>query len=208
MSEQPAEEALDFQRAQFDAPPPALACQRCKQPLTGSYFSVNGQGVCASCLELAKREQKSSLPKAVLLGTAAGAVGALAYYAIRTLTGFDLALITIVIGIVVGLGVRMGAGGSQSVGYRVLSVALTWIAMCSTYVPVILGSLDENAASHSPGAVAIALMFSLVTPFFFIAEGEILAILIFGFGIWEAYRLSAPRPFIVEGPFEPSNAKP
>jgi hypothetical protein len=73
---------------------------------------------------------------------------------------------------------------------------------------VILGSLDENAEGHSPFSILVALMFSLVTPFFFIAEGEILAILIFAFGLWEAYRLSAPRPFIVEGPFEPSNAKP
>lgn len=207
MTDQPAvDEPLDFQRAQFDAPPPAQACTRCNQPLTASYFSVNGQGVCAACLERAKRAQQSSFPKALVLGTAAGAVGALVYYAIRTLSGYDLALITILIGIAVGIGVRMGAGGSRSVGYRVLAVALTWFAMCSTYVPAILGTEGEGAAS--PLAVVIALVFSLIAPFFMIAQGEILGILIFAFGLWEAYRLSAPRPFIVEGPFEPSIAKP
>ena len=207
MTGQPAtDEPLDFQRAQFDAPPPAQACTRCNQPITASYFSVNGQGVCAACLEQAKRGQQSSLLKALLLGAAAGTVGALVYYAIRTLSGYDLALITILIGIAVGLGVRMGAGGSRSIGYRVLAVALTWIAMCSTYVPAILGSDGEWTAA--PLAILIAFVFSLIAPFFMIAQGEILGILIFAFGLWEAYRLSAPRPFVVEGPFEPGIAKP
>jgi hypothetical protein len=208
MTDQPAEEPLDFQRAQFDAPPPAAACKRCQRALSSSYFSVNGQGVCAACLELAQKEQRSSFSKALLLGTGAGTLGALVYYGIRTVTGYDLALITIVVGVAVGIGVRMGAGGSKSMGYRVLAVALTWIAMCSTYVPTILGSLEEDAERHSPIAIVIALLFSLVTPVFFITEGEVLALLIFAFGLWEAFRLSAPRPFVVEGPFDPQQAQP
>ena len=78
--------------------------------------------------------------------------------------------------------------------------------MCSTYVPAILGSDGEWTAA--PLAILIAFVFSLIAPFFMIAQGEILGILIFAFGLWEAYRLSAPRPFVVEGPFEPGIAKP
>jgi hypothetical protein len=201
MTEPNAGEALDFQRAQFDAPPPAsLPCQRCKQPLTGSYFSVNGHGICANCLEQARAAQRSSPLKALLLGSAAGALGALVYYAIRKLSGYDLALVTIIVGVAVGIGVRMGAGGSQRIAYRLLAVGLTYVAMCSTYVPQLL---QEFEAELTPFSLLFALAFSLAVPGLHIANGEVLAVLIFGFGLWEAWRLSAPRPFVVEGPFTP-----
>jgi hypothetical protein len=52
--------------------------------------------------------------------------------------------------------------------------------------------------------IAVASVMALAIPFFLISEAEVLALLIFGFGLWEAWRLSAPRPFVVEGPFESS----
>ena len=124
------------------------------------------------------------------------------------MTGYDLALITIVVGIAVGIGVRMGAGGSKSVGYRVLAVALTWIAMCSTYVPTILGSIEEGAERHSPVAIAVALLFSLVTPLFFITEGEIARdpdLRVRPVGSVPAQRAAALRR---RGPFDPQQAQP
>src|SRR5262245_54279297 len=98
MTEPVGDEPLDLQHAQFDAPPPALTCHRCQQSLVARYFSVNGQGTCAACLERAKREQRSSFPKALLLGSATAAVGAVLYYGL-SLWMNNWSLFTILIGI-------------------------------------------------------------------------------------------------------------
>lgn len=200
MTDAPAEEPLDFERAAFDQQAaPALACQLCKQPLRATYYSVNGHGMCTTCLQQLRDRQRGSFWKALALGSVAGAAGAAIYYGIRTATGYDIGLVTIVVGIGVGMAVRMGAGNSQSRFYRVLAVALAYVAMCSTRIPALLKGVD---GSPEAGQVLVAALLSLTIPFYLVMEAEVLSLLIFGFGLWEAFRLSAPRAFEVAGPFE------
>lgn len=200
-----AESEIDFDHAQFDAPV-TVACGVCKQAFAGEYYSVNGHGVCAQCLTQLRAAQSSSFFKALGLGIAAGVVGALVYYAIRSLTGYDLALITIVVGIAVGIAVRRGAGGSRSWVYRALAVGITWVAMCATYVPEVLKGLNPDGSPTHAGHVIFAAVLAQIVPFLLIAEGQVLGVLIFAFGIWEAWRRSAAAPFVVEGPFQPAAA--
>jgi hypothetical protein len=220
---QTSDEGLDLERAEYEGgEPAALACRSCQKVLE-SYHSLNGQPICEACLATARKVGEGSLLKALGLGLMAGAVGALGYYVIRELTGYDLALVTIVVGIMVGIAVRKGAGFRNNAFYRVLAVGLTYVAMCSTYVPMVAqgivgdGSGDaaesaakddaEDARAPRPApnqalVIVVASAISLAVPFFLIKEVEVLALLIFGFGLWEAWRLSAPAPFVVEGPFE------
>lgn len=204
MSQVPGGE-LDLERAQFDQPAQAeVTCQLCKQPPGTSYFSLNGHPICGRCLQQQRAGQGSSLFKALVLGSLAGALGAAVYYGIRALTGYDLALITIVLGIMVGLAVRRGAGSSASPIYRVMAVALAWTAMCSTYAPMVaegMGPSESGEGLTGPALWFASLLFSLAVPFFMLREVEVLGVIIFAFGLWEAWRLSAPRPFLVEGPF-------
>jgi len=234
MTDQPSSEELNFERAQYDQPGQgAAACHQCRGPLGHQYYSLNGHGVCDACLAKARLGQQSSFPKALGLGALAGAAGAAVYYGITELTGYNLALITIVVGIMVGIAVRRGAGGSRSMVYRVMAIGLTYVAMCATYVPMIAAgitsgaqtdaeveageavaqtgsapSVTTTAAPAEPRSrslvLAVASVMALAVPFFLISETEVLALLIFGFGLWEAWRLSAPRPFVVEGPFASS----
>ena len=45
-------EELDFDRAEFKLTmPSAVACLACKEPVEDAYFQVNGQVLCAPCLE-------------------------------------------------------------------------------------------------------------------------------------------------------------
>jgi hypothetical protein len=203
MSE-PNAEPMDFDKAQFEqADGAALSCALCQEPLTGTYYSLNGHGVCEACLAQRRAGQKGSFFAALGLGVGAGVVGAAVYYGIRKLTGYDLALITIGLGILVGLAVRRGAGQKQSVLYRLMSVALAWIAMAITYAPSIAEDMqggDDSGLSGLALWIAAAIL-SMTVPFFLISGMEVIALLIFGFGLWEAWRLSAPPPFIVEGPF-------
>jgi hypothetical protein len=163
--------------------------------------------VCAACLAQLKAAQGGSFFKALGLGLAAGTVGAAIYYAIRSATGYDLALITILIGIAVAIAVRRGAGNSRSWLYRAMAIGITWVAMCATYIPEVLKGLAKDGGPIGVFHVLFAAVIAQIVPFLLIAEAEILALLIFGFGIWEAWRLSAPKPFVVEGPFEPARAE-
>lgn len=195
---------IDFGHAQFDAPA-AAACGVCKQPLTAAYYSINGHGVCEPCLRGLRAARGSSFFKALGLGLAAGTVGALIYYAILTIFEWNLALITIVIGIAVGIAVRRGAGGSPSWVYRAMAVGITWVAMCATYVPEVLKGLTKGGGA-GVFHVIVAAVIAQVVPFLLIAEAQILGVLIFAFGIWEAWRRSAAPAFVVEGPFTPASA--
>jgi hypothetical protein len=202
MSEQGQSE-IDFTHAQYEAPAEA-ACAACKQPFNAAYYSVNGHGVCARCLGQLRAGQHGSFFKALGLGTAAGAVGAAAYYAIRSATGYDLALITLVIGVIVGIGVRRGAGGSRSRAYRAMAIAITWVAMCSTYIPDVLTGFAEDGTQVGAVQMLFAAVLSLGVPYFMITHAQVLGVIIFAVGIWEAWRRSAPPAFEVEGPFQPA----
>jgi hypothetical protein len=202
MSEQQPE--IDFTHAQYEAPVEA-ACAVCKQPIVARYYSVNGHGVCEPCLAKLRASQHGSFFKALALGAAAGAVGAAVYYAIRSATGYDLALITIVVGVIVGIGVRRGAGGSRSNVYRAMAVGLTWVAMSSTYVPEVLAGFRQDGSDIGAAQVIFAAVLSLGVPYFMIKGAEVLGLIIFAVGIWEAWRRSAPPAFHVEGPFAPAS---
>jgi hypothetical protein len=64
-----------------------------------------------------------------------------------------------------------------------------------------MGPDGEGPGLTGPVLWIVSLLFSLAVPFFMMRELEVLGLIIFAFGLWEAWRLSAPRPFVVEGPF-------
>jgi hypothetical protein len=186
-----ASEAIDFDRAAFESSEDAaLNCQVCSKPIDEDYFTANGKPVCGACRVRVEAQGAGSMFKALLFGVIAGVAGAAVYGAITALTGYNLALITILVGIAVGYAVRFGAGANRGAKYRVLAVGLAWLAMGSVYIP--------------PGELGVLgmLLGAAIVPFFLVAEAEILAVIIFGFGIWEAWKLSAPRHATLEGPFE------
>ena len=211
-----ADDELDFERAQFEDPDAAaMSCAVCEQAIAGRHYSVNGQAVCETCLGAVTQGQDGSLVKALALGVVAGAVGAMVYFGILELTGYDLALVTIVIGILVGMAVRRGAG-SRSVMYRVLAVAITYGAMCSVHVPVLADAMvqgvNQSAAEQvaEPTAIVylVAGVMSLVIPFSMVMEVQILGLIICAVGLWEAWRVSAAPTLLVEGPFGDTDPPP
>jgi hypothetical protein len=79
------------------------------------------------------------------LGVPAAAAGAGIYYGIVALTGYEFGLVAIVIGLLVGGAVRIGAGGRGGWLYQAMAVTLTYVAIVSTYIPYIIGGWDEEA---------------------------------------------------------------
>ena len=147
-------ESLQFERAEFDQAPGQAQCAECHRPLTNAYFEVNGQMVCEACrytLEsrLTAGSSIGRFARAAAAGTAAAIAGAILYYAIAALTGYELGLIAIVVGFAVGAAVRWGSNNRGGWRYQTLAMALTYLAIVSTYIPPILEGLQNASTAES-----------------------------------------------------------
>jgi hypothetical protein len=154
---------LQFDRAELTGPAPALRCATCDAPLASSYYEVNGQLACERCRFEAERALARSpgiggFLRAAAAGTLAGGVGAGLWYGVRALTDAEWGIVAIVVGLLVGFAVRWGSRGAGGWKYQTLAVALTYLAIVSTYVPLIFqfaaqqGEAQEAGPGASPAA--------------------------------------------------------
>jgi hypothetical protein len=150
-----------FDKAQFDegGGGAGLSCAFCRRGIAGSYYEVNGRTACESCRRQAERLRPQGFSlgrglRALVGGGAGGAVGALLYYAVARLTGYELGLIAIIVGLLVGFGVRWGSGGVGGRGYQILAVAITYMAIVSTYAPFIIEAIRNQAKAEETAGAA------------------------------------------------------
>jgi hypothetical protein len=243
----PVTDDLQFDKADVsetsDTP---LACHVCERPLHDVYFDVDAQPSCEKCrYELEAERTRGSGPgrfaRALLGGGLAGLVGAGIYYAVLALTGYEVGLVAIVVGFLVGFGVRWGSGGRGGWPYQILAVGITYVAIVSTYVPFVFEEIEKmeaTAVSEAPapaaevgtlestadgsGATAIEeeigageallalgvfALFVLAIPFLGGFQ-NILGILIIGFGLYQAWKINAYQPLMIEGPFRVGQGPP
>jgi hypothetical protein len=225
---------LRFDRAQYDpaSGQGAATCGACKGPLGDEYWKCRGQVVCRSCRDalsatLANSQTGKSMGRAVLMGGLTALGCGVAYAVFVAVTKYQLALLTIGIGILVANAVRKASHGVGGTRFQVLAVVLTYLATTMGYFPAVWRGATEGAEhtnsqaanSESPGgesrtddaasshkaslgdvvvAVGVLLAFSLAAPFF---AKDVLGLLIVGFGLFEAWRRSRAFPLVIEGPF-------
>jgi hypothetical protein len=160
---------MDFERAEPAAEAAeGLRCSGCGQPISGWYWQVNSAVACERCKGAAARERARRRPArfvlAGLLGTLAAAAGAGLYYAVAALTGYELGLIGIVVGLGVGAAVRKGGQGRGGWAYQSLAMFLTYMAIVSTYVPSIVTELAKGPDVGAAEATAAAPASTPVQP--------------------------------------------
>jgi hypothetical protein len=132
-------------------------CKECSQPIADRYYEVLGVTVCERCrTALAAKFSGSSstrqLARAALYGTGAAALGAALYYAVREITGLEIGIIAIAVGWLVGRAVQRGGASGGGWKYQALAVGLTYLAIASTYVPLVV----KEFGSARPKATAQA----------------------------------------------------
>jgi len=149
MEEKKDGDALQFYKGEFDSAAQPLACTICQAPLTQSYFTANLQPCCAACADklksgLNRKPTLNDVVRSVVYGTGAGILGSIIYYLILKVTGYEIGLIAILVGFLVGKAVMAGSGNRGGLRYRVIAVAITYIAIVSTYVPLIIEALRQH----------------------------------------------------------------
>lgn len=232
MTDAPKDDALQFDKAEFDGAQAAPAsgpggptCTFCGRPLQ-TYWAIGDKLACGSChaqvqFMLASGSPAGRFARATVFGLGAALLGAGAWYAIARLTGYELALIAIAIGWGVGVAVRHGSENRGGWPYQLLAVLLTYLSIAGAYVPMIAQGVQytldhevpqgaqvtpQMVADVVPSALAyaIAVPFSLAAPFF----GGILSVLIVGFGLYQAFTMTRKLVIPISGPHEVGSSAP
>jgi hypothetical protein len=137
----------------------SLCCLECGARLA-SYFDVNHSVLCEACKDKVVAARSAphlgGLLRAFGLGTIAAMVGSGLYAAIATITGFEIGLVSIAVGLLVGFAVRKGADGRGGWRYQALAMVLTYAAITTTYVPAIVSAVRKDRDEEAAQAKATA----------------------------------------------------
>jgi hypothetical protein len=200
MDPQPKNDDLQFERAEFDAPP-ARVCGMCGQTLRRSYFQAGGRVLCADCAERVRQYASGegadavSALRVVVFGVGAAAVGGGIYGAIMAYSHFQVGLISIAVGYMVGKAVRAGSGGRGGVTCQWIAAVLTYAAIAGAYAFDRYHSLSAPTPDDLTGLIFAAYRL----PF----EGGVsnaLGLAIIGFGVWQAWQMNRGAKLEVTGP--------
>ncbi len=221
---------LQLDRAEFADP--SSVCTMCATPLRGHYYEANGSMVCTTCTDTLRvstehGSRASRVGRALAAGAAAAFAGALLYWAIIALTGYEFGLIAVVVGVGVGKAVSWGSRGKGGWRYQTLAMGLTYLAMVSAYAPMLFtqlakataetqaaGATDGGSApvagattadaappSVSEAALGLLMLVGILCALPFLGGIEnILGILILGFGLYEAWKLNRRVSVVITGP--------
>jgi hypothetical protein len=212
-----------------------VTCAMCQRDVADEYFDVNGQSVCDSCrtqlAQLAETPRSWGIfARAGLFGLGAAIAGAILYYAVIAITDFEIGIVAIAIGYMVGWAVRTGAGSRGGRRFQILALILTYWAVGLAYTPLMFqqaaeeekkeqaqpsttapvvvaapaGSPDTPQTVSLPAVVAVLFGFSLALPVLSVISslpGGMISAAIIAFGMTQAWRMTGVPALQVSGPY-------
>ncbi len=155
--------------------------------------------LCASCAStveqaLEAETKNPNLPPAILLGIVAAVAGGLIWYAIVALTNYQLGIVAVGIGYLVGLAVMHGAGRKRGPALQAIAVVITLIAMVVGEYFVVrhfaVKALAEEGVTGIPILLPAKAMFELV---FLGVKEDLLTLLFWAIALWAAFSVPARR---------------
>lgn len=149
---------LQFDRAEMDAAP--LKCAACKGVISSQYYATGDKIVCGRCRNaimttLAPRLAAARVFGALFVGSIGALLGVALYSLVTLLTGYEIALVAIAVGFVVGGGVRLGSRGRGGWFYQLLAVFLTYSAIGASYLVVTASYVANGGIDNAQPALVI-----------------------------------------------------
>ena len=144
---------IQFDQAEYATTVPSgPTCGVCQRAIVDEYYELGGKVFCSSCrqgVETALRggSRLARVIKALVFGSAAAAVGAVIYYVILRATGYNIGLVAVLVGFMVGGAVRKGTGNRGGLFYQILAVFLAYTAIGAMHLPFLF---DRARSSQSP----------------------------------------------------------
>jgi hypothetical protein len=229
---------LQFQHAEpIAAPSPegtAQSCVACRQPVGDSYYHAQGQTVCSLCAQRIQSGQQAppavSLLRAALYGGGAALGGCILYALVAIVLNLEIGIIAILVGWMVGKAIRHASDGLGGRPQQILAVALTYFAISTSYIPVMIyqvakhptaamekartqekeGAISsEGSGTRKSGVSGGALLFSFllliaIAPFLTLTAGVsgLISLFILFIGMQRAWRLTGRTDIVLSGPYQ------
>lgn len=229
-------ENLQFEKAETDSASNSPSCTLCNSTLAGEYHELNGSAICAICRvreeeRYAADRNMSKLLMAALFGLGAAVLGSIIYWGFAKLTGFEIGLMAIAVGWLVGRAVMKGSNYRGGRKYQILAVTLTYFSITFSYVPFIFEAAGKEAAEKAKknpesmkksvaptkddapitaggvaAAIGLLVLIILAAPFL-AGFSNVIGWFIIAIGLWEAWKFTREQPFVLSGPHAISEQK-
>lgn len=127
--------------------PTGVSCTGCGVALAGGHFLLNGTPWCPTCKEEMQHQTRFTFRK-LLKSCLAGYVGAIVagglWALVTIVTGYQLGLIAIFVGLIVGHAVRWGARPATGRRFQILALALTVLGLSYSTIPMLVKEFKDN----------------------------------------------------------------
>ncbi|HYG76419.1 MAG TPA: hypothetical protein VEK08_15545 [Planctomycetota bacterium] len=137
-------EPLQFDKAEIQS----LTCSTCNTAIADQYYKIDQKDVCVSCKDrvaelMTGGSGTNRFIKAAIYGSIAGVFGAGIYWAVLYFLNLQFGLISILVGFMVGAAVKAGSEQRGGLAYQLLAVFITYTAIVSAYVPMLVAGIME-----------------------------------------------------------------
>jgi hypothetical protein len=202
----PSVNDLQFRRAQHTDTPEAQAaraCAACKQLISGVYYQVQNHVICPPCAAKIQAGRQAQRPvpwvRFVIFGAGAAVAGSI-LYAIPLAMGFQIGIVALLVGWMVGKAIRAGSYGTGGRPQQILAVVLTYFAISTSFFPAAL-FLTRGRVGFSANSL---ILVPLIGPFLELKTspaGGLISLFIIFIGLQRAWALTARHEIIVTGPY-------
>ena len=204
-------------------------CAACNQAIADAYYTAGKKILCPQChaqiVGSGAGATTLRIFKALGIGMAAAILGAAIWLGVRRVTHLEIGYVALLVGFLVGAGVRMGSGNRGGIAYQIMAVVLTYLAVAANYTPDVYNVMVEKyEASHSavtvagpPGSalqpvanepspalkivfIVISFIGALLVPFLSL-PGNIIGVVIILIALWEAWKINVGGVSSIAGPF-------
>ncbi len=143
-------EELQFDQAEYATTPAGPICGGCNQPIIDDYYEINGKIICPTCRHQIEASFRGGsrlvrVLKAFSLGTVGAIAGAVLYYTIVRVTNWNIGLVSVLVGFMVGGAVRRGSGNRGGRFYQFLALFLTYSAIAAMLAPFAVEAFIKQA---------------------------------------------------------------
>lgn len=133
-------------------------CKSCKQPISGSYYRVNGMLACGNCTaqvqQQSPKDTHSAYVRGITFGIGAAILGFVLFAGFVIVTGISLGYISLAVGFLIGNAMKLGSNGIGGRRYQIAAAVLTYAAVSMAAIPIAihyqgLRHLDRKDAKSS-----------------------------------------------------------
>src|SRR5580698_11051435 len=126
-------------------------CKSCHQPISGSYYRINGSLACERCTTQLQaqlpKDNHAAFVRALMFGIGAGILGLIGYAAFSIITGIQIGYISLAVGWLVGKAMRTGSRGIGGRRYQIAAALFTYAAVSMAALPIYFLQISNHNPS-------------------------------------------------------------